>query len=260
MGRIHAFEIEDQAWCPAPIRDAATDFLQFALHLGNQYAPIAPLLADALRRAGTTRIIDLCAGGGGPWSRLLPALHEAGIRSEVCLTDRFPNHEAFRAASERSGGALSFEPEPVDATAVPSHLRGLRTVFTAFHHFEPEAARAILLDAVRARQPIAVFEATERTAPAVAGMVFSPLLTLGVTPFIRPRRISRILLTYLLPVVPLVVLWDGVVSCLRTYSVPELEKLVAGIPESGTYDWSIGKVKSRAPVPVTYLIGVPAGG
>lgn len=260
MPRVHAFEIEDQPWCPAPVRDAATDFLQFALHLGNQYAPAVPLLVDALRRTGATRIIDLCAGGGGPWSRLLPALEEAGIAAEVHLTDRFPNLEAFRAASERTGGGLTFEAEPVDATAVPAHLLGLRTVFTAFHHFPPDAARAILADAVRARQPIAVFEATERTVPAVAGMVFSPLLTLGVTPFIRPVRMSRILLTYLLPVVPLVVLWDGVVSCLRTYSVAELDGLVPGVPGGDTYEWRIGQVKGHGPARVTYLVGIPAAG
>jgi hypothetical protein len=42
MPRIHLFEIEDQPWCPAVMRDAGTDFLQFALKAGKNYAPWRP--------------------------------------------------------------------------------------------------------------------------------------------------------------------------------------------------------------------------
>ena len=52
------------------------------------------------------------------------------------------------------------------ALAVPERLTGLRTVFTAFHHFRPADARAILESAVRDRQGIAIFEATFRTLAA----------------------------------------------------------------------------------------------
>ena len=74
MRRLHLAEIEDQSWCPRPVRDAATDYLEFMIRLGNAYAPVAPLLREALRRTGARRIVDLCSGGGGPWPRLLPEL------------------------------------------------------------------------------------------------------------------------------------------------------------------------------------------
>jgi hypothetical protein len=134
----------------------------------------------------------------------------------------------------------------------------VRTVFTAFHHFPPQSAREILLDAIRSQQPIAVFEATARSVPAVLGMLMSPALVLLSTPFIRPLRISRFFWTYVIPLVPLVVLWDGVVSCLRTYSVPELEELIATLPVGVGYRWHIGQVRGRGPIPVTYIIGAPA--
>jgi len=88
-------------------------------------------------------------------------------------------------------------------------------------------------------------------------MLLVPLMVLLTTPFIRPFRWSRLLWTYLIPVVPLVSLFDGLVSCLRTYSVAELRELVEGL-EADDYQWEIGEVKSKAnPIPVTYLIGVP---
>ena len=84
-----------------------------------------------------------------------------------------------------------------------------------------------------------------------------PLMVLLMTPFIRPFRWSRLFWTYLIPVVPLVSLFDGLVSCLRTYSVAELRELVDGL-EAENYQWDFGELKSKAnPIPVTYLMGVP---
>src|SRR5439155_21664731 len=120
--------------------------------------------------------------------------------------------------------------EAVDATSGPPALSGFRTLFSSFHHFRPEEARRILADAVRQRQGIGVFEATQRSAPAMLAMLLTPLFVLLATPFIRPFRLSRLFWTYLLPVVPIVALFDGVVSCLRTYTPTELRALVAEVP------------------------------
>jgi hypothetical protein len=55
---------------------------------------------------------------------------------------------------------------------------------------------------------------------------------------------------------PLVVLFDVIVSCLRVYSVPELRDLTAGLDR---YHWDIGTVRMKwIPMPITYLIGVPS--
>ncbi len=262
MRRLHLIELEDQTWFPAPARDAGTDFLRFMLNLGNNYAPAVPLLARAVERAGARRIVDLCAGGGGPWQRLLPALAEQGVRCDVLLTDRFPNQDAAAALREVGPrpGEVSYHPEPVDALAVPAQLDGLRTVFSAFHHFPPAAATALIRDAVRAGAPIAVFESTERSAASMASVLLAPIILLLATPFLRPFRWSRLLLTYLIPLVPLLILWDGLVSCLRSYTPDELRALVDAIPEASAYEWHIGTLRGRAPVPITYLISTPRAG
>ncbi len=256
MRRLHLLEIEDQPWCPAVLRDAATDFLQFMIVVTDTYLPAVPLLRSALERAGTRQVVDLCSGGGGPWASLLPRLDTPDEPVQVRLTDRYPNQEAFERARERTGGRLAVHPDPVDATALPAGLTGFRTLFTAFHHFRPEAARAILADAVRGGQGIGVFEATQRSAASLFATALSPLLVLLVTPFIRPFRWSRLLFTYLIPLVPLLVLFDGLVSCLRTYTPRELRAMADSLDARG-YTWEIGAAKGRGPAPVTYLIGIP---
>jgi hypothetical protein len=84
----------------------------------------------------------------------------------------------------------------------------------------------------------------------------TPVRALLLAPFIRPFRWSRLLWTYLVPALPLVLLFDVIVSCLRVYSGPELRDLTAGLDR---YRWDIGTVRGKwMPIPISYLIGVPA--
>ena len=240
--RLHLVEIHDLVGCPASLRDALTDFLAFSVNRTGAYDPAGPLLRDALQRARAGRIVDLCSGAGGPWSRLAG---KVGV--PVLLTDLYPHRNGVPS--------LPLHAEPVDARAVPQQLDGFRTLFTAFHHFRPAEARAILEDAVRRRQGIGVFEIARRAPLEIAVVAFTWLGALLALPFIRPWRWSRFFWTYVPPVLPVVGTFDGVVSCLRTYSRAELTELVRGLD---SYDWEIGEFRGGwSPLRGTYLIGVP---
>jgi hypothetical protein len=251
------FEIHEQPWFPKPLRDLTTDTLQFVWNLFGFYDPIIPALRDALQQAGTNRVLDLCSGGGGPWLRLVRRFEAlASLPLEVQLTDRFPNPEAPQHIDGGQARVL-FLPEPVDATQVPADLAGFRTLFTSFHHFVPEDARAILRDAVNRHQGVGIFEVPKRNGSTVLLALFMPLAAVALGPFIRPFRWSRILWTYLLPVIPFVVWFDGVVSCLRAYTPSELNALTTGLSATG-YRWESGETaRGRIPVKITYLIGLP---
>jgi hypothetical protein len=260
MRRLHLFEIEDQDWCPASLRDSATDFLQLFLGLTDSYAVIVPRLQAALAACGTSRIIDLAAGGSGPWPRLLPRLLAHDPALELRLTDKFPNQGAFAALQRKFPDQVEGVPVPVDATAVPPDLAGFRTLFTAFHHFPPELAREILADAVRQRQGIGIFETTQRRLSVLLRILLSgPILSVLSAPFAPPFRWSRLFWAYVLPGLPVVVGWDGFVSCLRTYTPAELRALIASVPGAETYAWQVGEEPNPLPlIPVTYLVGIPA--
>lgn len=229
MRRLHLIEIHDQPWCPLVLRDALTDYLQFALAATKPYAPVSPLLADAVKQTGARRILDLCSGGPGPGLALLPSLRAEGVDAMVHLTDKYPNRTAFERANRQSQGAITGHLAPVDATSVPADLTGFRTMFTAFHHFDPEAARAILADAFNHRQSIGVFEAGQRNPKALLSRLLVPLLVPVMTPCLRTFRWSRLLWRYLVPAVPLLAFFDGFVSCLRIYRVEELRALTTGL-------------------------------
>jgi hypothetical protein len=132
-------------------------------------------------------------------------------------------------------------------------------MFTSFHHFPPEDGRAILQNAVDARDSIGIFEVPRRSWSTI-GLTFGLVLLLFVcTLGIRPFRWSRLFWTYLIPIIPLVLLFDGVVSCLRTYRPQELREIVTKLT-ANDYQWETGEYsKSASASPITYLIGYPRG-
>jgi hypothetical protein len=78
-----------------------------------------------------------------------------------------------------------------------------------------------------------------------------------LTPFIRPRTISRFVFTYVIPLVPLFSLWDGFASCFRVYSPSELKRMTDTIGAKD-YVWETGRMKfERGPGYATYLLGRP---
>ena len=169
---------------------------------GSLFASASLLLA-AIRQSGSRNVVDLCSGGGGPW--LSSAWRAARSNGEwpltVLLTDKFPS-TVLRSRLTKSDDSLRMVSEPVDATAVPSELHGFRTIFASFHHFRDDAAVWLLKDAVSAREGIATAEVTSRTFKALAVILLMPWACLLMTPFMRPFRISRLLLTYLIPLIP----------------------------------------------------------
>jgi len=206
-------------WWPRGWRGTATDYLVTALHFARVYNGLAPRLAAAVKHCGSTRIVDLCSGGGGPWPDLLPALRAAGVDRPVCLTDKYPNAAALSRLAATTPG-LHFDPASVDVTAVPARLAGSHTLLTGFHNFRLAEARALLAAAVRDRQGIAVAEASSRSWAALQLLV--PLAVLAMTPAIRPFRWSRLFWTYAVPVLPVAILFDGVVWTLRVYTPAEM--------------------------------------
>jgi len=257
MRRVHLFEFHDFPRCPPVWRECLVDFLSYFARTFRPYDAIAPRLWEAITLAGATQLVDLCSGAGAPALTVQRALRGHGLSIPLVLTDRYPHpglgSERFRAAH----GDLQVVEEPVDATAVPERLQGFRTLFTAFHHFTPEQARGILADAMEQGQGIGIFEYTDRNflvwGPA---LLWTPFLLWIITPRLRPFRFARLLWTYLLPVIPLVAVWDGLVSCLRTYSPDELKALTASLDQPD-YRWEIGRVRAFGGCRITYCLGWP---
>ena len=254
MRRLQLFEILDQSWCPQSLRHGETDYLEAITSRADVYRPIRAEIFRAIGDCGAQRIVDLCSGGGGPW--LSPGWRSALAERaplNLVLTDKYPS--SVLPARLGADPYVSCVNSPVDAACVPTEFSGFRTIFCSFHHFSDAFALRVLSDAVQYSDGFAMAEITSRTLRAFAIILLTPVFVWALTPRMRPFRWSRLLLTYLIPVIPLAALWDGMVSCLRTRTPQELLALTRGFPQ---YEWMAGYARGPsswlAPV---YLIGRP---
>jgi hypothetical protein len=230
-----------------------TDFLQFLTNKTKLFQPVIPIIEKGIEKSGTNSIIDLGSGGGGGLLWISEALQKENPDLQIIMTDLYPNITAFEYTKEQ-GKNFEYITDSVDARDIPDKLKGLRTQFLSLHHFRPDDAKKILQNAVDTKQNIAIFEGQERSLASIFAMIFSPITVLLVTPFIKPFSLGRIIFTYLIPLVPIFVFWDGIVSSLRTYSVKEMENLVSELKDKDQFDWEIGRKKSGPGVNL-YLLG-----
>lgn len=218
-------------------------------------------------------LIDLASGGGGP---LLDLMARPGLLPPDCvalLTDLHPNEGALTLAERRLPGRAIGVRASVDAARVPADLAAFsssspatRCCFNALHHLSPHKVAAAMRDATRARAPFAAFEVVERHPLALLSMALAmPLLAAAVAPLARPLLVVRrpslsplplplpspsalllVYFTFIIPLVPLVVAFDGFVSCLRAYSIAELQEMCDAANKAATtgggggYRWRVG--------------------
>ena len=244
--RVQLFEFCDQSWIPEPLRQVGMGFLATVTRYTKIYQPTAPLLCALLERATIKQIVVLGAGSGGGIVDLVPHLP---VGTPVILTDIYPDRSFVS-----NNPCLRYYPEPVDALNVPKELRGLRVMYTTFHHFSPTSAQRILADAVASREPIAIFEATERSFKGLFVSLLVPILILLFVPFVRPFRWSGLFFTYVLPVIPLFGGWDGIVSTLRSYNAAEFAAMVSDFPD---YAWEFRVLKGPRGENIPSMTGSP---
>ena len=133
----------------------------------------------------------------------------------------------------------------------------LSNTFESFHHFTPDEATHILRDAVQSKQPIAVFEFQRPslfhaiTTYPINLVPISSWLHLFHTPFSWKKVIPDNRTNH-----PFIIVLDGIVSVLRTYSTEELRDVATKAGCEG-YRWEIRQSKDLGNGLMTCLIGWP---
>ena len=254
----YLFEFEDLDGFPVLFRDNMTDYLRFIFTKANIYHPVCCLIYEGLQQTDSKRIVDLCSGGGGVAERISESMQKQYQTDiDILLTDKYPNVKAYHFLKQKTKGTISFYEQPIDATKVPNDLKGFRTIFSSFHHFDRKEATAIIKAAVEANEGIGVFDGGERNFLTALGiLLFHPLALFLLTPFFRPFRFSRLLFTYLMPIIPFCTIWDGIVSISRLYKPSELLK-IAFEADNKNYYWRAGKVRNKFGLRIAYMIGYP---
>lgn len=168
---------------------------------------------------GCTHVAELGAGNAPITQRLLKDPRADRLRFTVC--DYLPKPEVYRRLQVDHPGRVTGIDEPVDFTQPRQWEPGTLLVITAaFHHVHNDKRAGLLKQLTESADGVLLFAPVRKTIGCVLAGFATPIPAL-LTPFLmahRPGRWRRALWCTLLPVVPLLMLWDGVGGGLRQWS------------------------------------------
>ncbi|MBA4387132.1 MAG: hypothetical protein C0404_04065 [Verrucomicrobia bacterium] len=233
--RIQGFEFCDQPWLKGVWRDAYLDGLNFILWVGGIYSRVHEPFGKWVRRAGNRPVQDLASGGGRPITTLVNEAGRNNVRlPKMILSDLHPDTEAFAAIARDLPGRVEYVSDSVDATDPGAGGARLFSICGAFHHFPPAAARRMLANVAARGDGIFIQEIFDRQWWALGLCVFN-LVPLMLVPFFSKRfSFKKLLITTILPIIPLMIMFDGIVSIFRTYRP---EEIIAMIPGNLRNEW-----------------------
>jgi hypothetical protein len=163
---------------------------------------------------------------------------ELTVGKRFYLSDINPLPELVEQINAGDTSLVSYIAEPVNALEIPDRLNFPRVFTNSFHHFGPEQVEQIIKQTVEHGTPVLVLEYVRNTPMAYLSILMGPLVTVLTMPFVAKLRDLPVMLlfTYLIPVFPLMLFWDGIVSCARAYTLKDIEKITSGINAAVTID------------------------
>ncbi|KAK9762095.1 hypothetical protein K7432_012489 [Basidiobolus ranarum] len=264
----------------------------------SPYKALLPVLVRTLEQLRATTVCDLCSGGGGPIVRLAQGVeNQLDMKVNFLLTDLFPNQKVINNAKKDSEN-ITYCSLPVDALSITRETLNqftssstqwgtglepvqpnenvLYTCFGSFHHFQPNHAKEMirnLLTNARFQEPeenenhngILIGEMSFRNWRSVFGVLFIlPIFIALVSTTVLFPNLTKatFFYTFILPIIPLTMVWDGVISCLRTYTSEELlvmaRKATHNLPPD-EFEWEYGEIPCLpfGLLAVSYFVGIP---
>lgn len=269
MRKHHYFEFMDLKHYPNILREVMTDTLTNITMYVPIFDRIAPIILDVMDKTETNEILDLCSGAGGPWGRLFGLVRKERSDVKLTFTDLYPNPKCMDRFHSSYQNSMTYETEPINALNVPKNRRGVRTFFGSFHHMSPKNAVKVLEDAAKKKVGIVVAESYSHSPSylwrtLILQILISPLYFLMLWVFMlkamrgtTKEKIIKIIFTYLIPIVPLSMIFDTFISGVRVYMKEDLEEMVKQIHVKG-YRWEPGNLpKQMGQSAISYIVGYP---
>ncbi len=220
----------DLAWLPSALRATIHDVLECCLGPSPRryYEWVALEILHLVEDGSVDTIVELGAGMAPITRELVKHLSgREGISLRV--SDLYPNAALYQTLVQKYPDLIQAEPRSVDFSHPMDFPAGSLLVLCATFHHVPPAARMRALKALSAYQ-VAIFEPLRRNPASLllSLLGFFPGLA---TPLLlwnrRPGDWRRVLWCWLVPLAPVMIVWDGIVTCLRCWTEEEWEEHLA---------------------------------
>ena len=224
MRRFQFFEFCDQPWISGWMREGFMDCLSVLYAVSKPYKPYKTEFRTIAKQGP---ICNLATGAGESIKFFLEDLKNNPPQKPIKIigSDLYPNVEAYKRLKEEYP-FFDYSAEPVNAFNAQAEENTAYTIFTAFHHFKPIDAAHVIRNCLSNAESLTIFELSTRHN--IFNFLILPISFLGgmLTPFLIRKYDWRIILcSTILPIIPFMYTWDGMVSNFRSYTKEELKEL-----------------------------------
>lgn len=227
MKRKQIFQFSNQKWFPSFLKRDMYEFMSWFVGKVNAAKPFLPVLDEVIGHTQTKTIINIDSKIGAGIETVLPLLPEG---SEVIN---------------------------VELEKFSTHNKGIYTFINSFHQLDEKKVKYYLNQIADSGNSVAVLEGNNDSLWQVVGMtIFVPLTVILSAPFVQPFRITRLIFTYLIPILPVITMLDGFLALFKLYNPNDLNELVSTIPVKN-YVWKSGKADNGRGGKIIYLMGYP---
>jgi hypothetical protein len=108
----------------------------------------------------------------------------------------------------------------------------------------PAEATALLADAARNDAGLFIFDPVARTPANILSNALGLIFGVIAPFFARRKSWSKILFSTLIPIIPVLLSFDGIVSALRGYTVDEVEAMIKTLPPN-SLEWEVFSVRGQ---------------
>jgi hypothetical protein len=227
MKRKQVFQFSNQKWYPSFLKRDMYEFMSWFVGKVNAAKPFLPVLEEVIGNTQTKIIINIDSKIGAGIETVLPLLPDG---TEVIN---------------------------VELEKFSTHNKGMYTFINSFHQLDEKKATYYLTQIADSGNSVAVLEGNNDSLWQVVGMtIFVPLTVIISAPFVQPFRITRLIFTYLIPILPVITMLDGFLALFKLYNPNDLNELVSTIPVKN-YTWKSGKADNGRGGKIIYLMGYP---
>lgn len=226
MKRIQIKQFINTNICPEFIKKLVAEFLSWFVVKVNATKPFLPIIIDTLDKSQTKKIINIEFNIGAGIETVKPFLKDDILIKSINI-DQLDTKES-----------------------------GVYLFINSFHQLDATHAKSILNKIVKSGNSVVIVEGNNDSLWQIVGMtVFVPLTVLLTAFFVKPFRISRVVFTYLLPILPIVIVIDGCLALLKLYNPADLLELTSSLNKSN-YQWRAGKNDNGRGGKIIFLTGI----
>ena len=233
---MHLFEFMDLKWVPTSLRSTIRDALDSCLGAAPRryYEWVAREILELVEREPAGTIVELGAGTAPITQALAEALRG---RENICLrvSDLYPDKALYQALEKMYPGMVRAELGPTNFSHPMDFPPGSLLVLSAAFHHLPPSQRAEVLKNLSGHR-VAVFEPLRCRPSSFFLCLFGFLPAIG-TPVLfwnrRPGNFRRVFWCWLFPLATMIIVWDGLVSCMRCWTEKEWKDHLEAVMDEG---------------------------